>query len=253
MQRHGVGLAADMAGHHRHRAEFAHRARVAQQHAVQQRPFHVRQRDAEKGLEPRGAERQRRFFLLGALLLHQRNELAHDERKGDEDRRQHHAGQREDDLDVVRDQPRPEIALQPEQQHEDQTGDHRRHRERQIDQRDQKVLAAKLEFGDRPGADNAEHDIGCDRYGGDDQRQPDRRQRVGIAQRREIGADALRERLREHADQRQHDEQAPEMPPPRRSTASAPRPGRCGHRPGAGSCSARRTKRSAPAGAASFC
>ena len=38
MQRHGVGLAADMAGHHRDRAEFAHRAGVAKQHAVKQAP-----------------------------------------------------------------------------------------------------------------------------------------------------------------------------------------------------------------------
>src|SRR3954451_10914562 len=34
-QRHGVGLAADMARHDRHRAEFPHGARVAQQYAIQ--------------------------------------------------------------------------------------------------------------------------------------------------------------------------------------------------------------------------
>src|SRR3954470_18346212 len=33
-QRHGIGLAADMARHDRHRAEFAHGARIAQQHAI---------------------------------------------------------------------------------------------------------------------------------------------------------------------------------------------------------------------------
>ena len=38
-----------------------------------------------------GAERTRGEFLVGALLLHQRDQLAHDEREGDEQRRQHDA------------------------------------------------------------------------------------------------------------------------------------------------------------------
>ena len=49
LQRHGVGLAADLAGDHRHGAELAHGAGVAEKHAVEQRPFDVRQRDAEEG------------------------------------------------------------------------------------------------------------------------------------------------------------------------------------------------------------
>ncbi len=44
-------------------------------------------------------------------------------------------GHREDDLDAVRLEPRPEQALRAEQQHEDQARDHRRDRERQVDQR----------------------------------------------------------------------------------------------------------------------
>src|SRR5437868_2530589 len=40
-QRHGVGLAADVSRYHRNRAEFAHRPRVAQQHAIQHAPFDV--------------------------------------------------------------------------------------------------------------------------------------------------------------------------------------------------------------------
>ena len=72
MQRHGVGLAADMPRDHRHRAEFAHRACVAQQHAIQHAPFDVRQGDAEESLQAGRAQRDRGLFLLGALLLHQR-------------------------------------------------------------------------------------------------------------------------------------------------------------------------------------
>ena len=102
VQRHGVGQAADMAGDHRDRAELAHGAGIAQQHAVEQAPFHVGQRHPPEGLPAGGAQRQRRLLVLGALLLHQRDQLAGDEREGDEDRRQHDAGHGEDDLDVVR-------------------------------------------------------------------------------------------------------------------------------------------------------
>ncbi len=102
VQRHGVGLAADVPGHDRHRAELAHGAGVAQDHAVEQAPLDVGQRHAPEDLPAGGAEHARRFFLLGALRLHQRDQLARDERKGDEDRRQHDAGHGEDDLDVVR-------------------------------------------------------------------------------------------------------------------------------------------------------
>src|SRR5450631_3437693 len=58
-QRHGVGLAANVAGYHRDRAELAHRPRITQQHAVQHTPFDIRQRDAEEGLQARRAERDR--------------------------------------------------------------------------------------------------------------------------------------------------------------------------------------------------
>ena len=84
-------------------------------------------------------------------------------------------GHGEDDLDVVRREPRPEPALQAEQQHVDQAGDHRRHRERQVDQRDQQALAAELELGDRPGRGDAEDEVERHRDGRDQQRQPDRR------------------------------------------------------------------------------
>src|SRR5436305_6332062 len=47
-ERHGVGLAADMARHHGDRAELAHGASVAQQHTIQQAPFDIGQGNAEK-------------------------------------------------------------------------------------------------------------------------------------------------------------------------------------------------------------
>ena len=53
--------------------------------------------------QPEAPSTMRRLFLVAALRLHQRDQLARDERKGDEDRRQHDAGHGEDDLDVVLD------------------------------------------------------------------------------------------------------------------------------------------------------
>ena len=91
VQRQRVGLAPDVAGDHRHRAELAHRARVAEDEAVQQAPLDVGQRDPEERLPAAGAEHDGRFLLLGPLLLHQRNQLARHERRGHERRGQHDA------------------------------------------------------------------------------------------------------------------------------------------------------------------
>ena len=55
-----------------------------------------------EGLPAVRAKRQRGLLVPSALLLHQRDQLARDEREGDEDGGEHDAGQREDDLDVVR-------------------------------------------------------------------------------------------------------------------------------------------------------
>src|SRR3954469_24554423 len=68
-QRHGVGLAANVSGYHRYRAELAHGAGVAQQHAIQHAPFDIGQSDAEERLQAGGAERDRRLLLLCALLV----------------------------------------------------------------------------------------------------------------------------------------------------------------------------------------
>ena len=107
---------------------------------------------------------------------HQRDQFARHEGKGDEDGRQHDARQREQDVDVMIDQPGAEPALHPEHQHIDQARHHRRHREGQVDQGDQEGLAGKIELGDRPGRGDAEHGVERHRDGGGDQRQAHRRQ-----------------------------------------------------------------------------
>ena len=56
----------------------------------------------QKICQPLAPEHERRLLLVGALRLHERDQLARDEREGDEDRREHDARHGEDDLDVVR-------------------------------------------------------------------------------------------------------------------------------------------------------
>ena len=121
MQRHGVGQAAYVARHHRHRAEFTHGAGVAQEHAVEQAPFDVGQGHIPEGLPAISAEREGCLLIAIALFLHQRDQFAGDEREGDEDCGQHNARHGEQDLDAMSLQPRSEQPLSAEQQHIDQT------------------------------------------------------------------------------------------------------------------------------------
>jgi hypothetical protein len=101
----------------------------------------------------------------------------------------------------------PSSPLGPEQQDVDQTCDHRRDRERQIDQRDQQALAPELELGDDPRGGDAEHEVQRDRDRRHQQGESDRGQRVRLGDAGEIGAEALVERLDEYGEQRRQQEQ----------------------------------------------
>ena len=151
----------------------------------------------QEGAPARGAERQRRLLLGRALLLHQRDQLAGDEGKGDEHRREHDAGHGEDDLDAVRPSARRRTGPARRRAARRQAGDHRRDREGQVDQGDQQALAAEVELGDRPGRGDAEDQVERHGDGGDEQRQPDRRDaRPGPSKAARYGASALRAALR---------------------------------------------------------
>ena len=93
----------------------------------------------QKVCQAAGAQRNRRLLFLGALLLHQGNQLAGDEGEGDKDGRQDHARKCEDDLDAVGLEPAAQGTALAEEQHKDQAGDHRRDGKGHIDDRGEKA------------------------------------------------------------------------------------------------------------------
>ena len=118
-------------------------AGVAQHRAVEQRPADVRQRHREEGLPGRGAERDRGLLVLAALRLHQRDQLARHEGRGDEQRGQHDRRHGEHDLHAAASQRRAEQALQAVDEEIGDAGDDRRDREGYLDDDEQQGLPRK--------------------------------------------------------------------------------------------------------------
>ena len=183
---------------------------VAEDDAVEQAPLDVGQRDAQEDLPTAGPQRAGRLFLLRALGLHQRNQLAGEEGKGDEKRRQQDPRPGENHLDVVGPQPGAQVTGRPQQDHEDQPGDDRRHGEGQIDQGDEQVLADEFELGDGPGRGHAEGHAQRHGHQRGEQRETDRARRVGLAEGRQVRPPTLLEGMREDRQQRQQQEQGDE-------------------------------------------
>ncbi|KAF9143696.1 hypothetical protein BGX30_015054 [Mortierella sp. GBA39] len=160
-----------MPGDDRNRPEFPHSAGVAQDHPVQEAPFDIRQRHP-----------------------------------GHEQRCQDDARHGIDDFDIVVAQPGAEPAVRPEHEHEDQPSDDGRHRKGQVDQRDQRPFAAKLEFSNSPGRGDAEHRVQRNGHQRNDERQFQGGQRIWIGESRDVHIPSLLERLGEDDEQRQHDQ-----------------------------------------------
>ena len=82
--------------------------------------------------------------------------------------------------------------------------------ERQIDQRREQALAAEVEPGDRPRGRDAEDRVGRHRQRRDEERQPDRRERLRGLDRRHVRLPTIAERLDEDEgkwDDEKHDEE----------------------------------------------
>ena len=199
MQRHRVGQAADMAGDHRDRAELAHRARIAQQHAVQQRPADVRQGDAAEGLPAAGAQRRRAassslapWSCISGISSRATNG------KVTKMVASTMPGTAKMILMSCVDQPRPEPALRAEQQHVDQAGDHRRHRERQSISVTSRFLPRNSNLAMAQAAATPKTTFSGTAIAGDQQRQPDRGERVGLGRAPRGNVPSPGEGLAEH-------------------------------------------------------
>jgi hypothetical protein len=202
VQRHRVGEPDDMARNHGDGAELADRAAVAQEHTIEQAPFDVGKGHSPKNLAAVSAEHDCRLLLRRALAVHQRNELAGDEGQRHEQGRERDARNREDELEAVGGQPSAEEALQAEEKHIDETGDNGGDRERHVDERQKKALAAKLELRDRPRGRKAERGVQRHANRGGEDGQADGGTSLRLRQRGEIDPHSLAESLYKHDDQR---------------------------------------------------
>lgn len=110
VEREGVGSAADVGGNDGHGAEFAHGACLAEECAVEERPFDVGEGDFEENGPRAGAEGDGGDFLVVAGGGHKGDEGAGDVGEGDEGGGEEDAGCFVDDLEVVSFEPRAEPA-----------------------------------------------------------------------------------------------------------------------------------------------
>ena len=222
MDRQRRRFAANASRHDRHGAEFAHGAGGAQDDAADERPLDVRQRHAPEHLPAVRAEEARRFLLLAPdasiTAMSSRATNGNDTKIVASTM----PGTAKMILMSRSKQPRSEPALPAEQLHEDQPGDDRRHGERQIDQRREQALAAEVEPGDRPRGGDAEDRVGRHGQRGDDERQPDRRERLRRLDRRHVRLPSVAERLDEDEDERNEEKDERERP----ARASSARRGR---------------------------
>ncbi len=132
--------------------------------------------------QPTCAQAEGGHFLVGADRLHHGDQFAGDKRERHKGRRQDQAGQGENDRDAVLAEPRPEIALQPEQAA--RTSARRRPAKWQTASRSAVTSSErprKTKPRDGPGRGDAEDDVERDGDRRHDQRQQNRVPRVGIA------------------------------------------------------------------------
>ena len=199
-----------MPRHHRHRTKLAHGTGIAKNHAIQQTPFDVGQGDAPKNLPATRAQDHGGLLFFIALGLHEGNELAGNERKGDKHRGQHDARDRKNDLDVMRLQPGPKPTLRAKHQDIDQTRHHRRHRKRQIHQGGEQGLAFEFKLGDGPCSTDTEHQVQRHSDGCDQQGEFDGRPCIGFFESLKECINTFAQCLGEHRRQGQDEEQTDE-------------------------------------------
>ena len=96
-----------------------------------------------------------------------RLDRAHDQRQRDEDGREHHPGDREDDVEAAVGQPAADRRERAVHQDQGEPDDDRRHGQRQVDERVEHPLAPELVPGQQDRGADAEHGVRDDRDDGD--------------------------------------------------------------------------------------
>ncbi len=130
---------------------------------------------------PLCAENCGSLFFLVALRLHKRNQFARHKRKSNENCGKYDARHGEYNSNAVVYQVRAEPAVAAEHENVNQAGDDRRDGERRVNQREQKIFSAKLEFRDCPGRRQTENGIQRDGDCRREQREAQRRYSVSRA------------------------------------------------------------------------
>jgi hypothetical protein len=142
------------------------------------------------------------------LFDHHGDQFACDEGEGHEHRGKHDAGQCEDDGIAACDEPAADEAVGAEHQHDAKPRHDGRNRERQVDQRDEKGFAAKVELGDEPSGGDAEQRVQRHGDGRDQQRQLDGRCRIAVAEACHSGGGTIGQRLDKDGKKRGRDQHA---------------------------------------------
>ena len=153
---HRDELARDERERHERRREDQPRRREDDVQAAAVRPEAQRVLNDRESGEYGQAQRKGRSDAGGAPW----NAASHQHEGEDEgDQRARRRHDVEHGTQAVGPQPRTEVALKTEDQHEHQPRYYRRDRERHVDQRGEERPAGKTEPGDQPGGGDAEHDV----------------------------------------------------------------------------------------------
>ncbi len=135
------------------------RAREGQREAGEQRRQHGRQDDAAEHVEATGAEGLGGILQVALHLQQRRLHGAHHERHADQRQRDGDADPGVGHLDAERLEVLADPAVLREHRRERDAGDRGGQRERHVDQRVDELAAREVVAHQRPGDDEAEHEV----------------------------------------------------------------------------------------------
>ena len=146
MQRQCIGNSPQMTGDNRNGSKFSHRSCRTQHNSIKQRPADMRKCNPREYFPFSCSHQRRRFLLLFPLCLQHRQKLPEYKRKCYKDCGKDYSRHSKDNLNIVSLQKSSHPSQVTKGQTKYQSGDHRRNRKRNIDQRCKKLSAPKIIF-----------------------------------------------------------------------------------------------------------